>query len=563
MELRPYQAQIVETLLSPPEGITRSLVCCATGGGKTIVFAKFLDAFLKKGERALILAHRTELLTQAVSKLAQASPSLHVEREQANLRASKKISGWSKSLKNIDRSVVVGSIQTMKGKRLESWDKDTFAAIIIDEAHHSVANVYVDVLKHFGCMDGKTRLVGVTATPSRTDGVGLGFTYQEISADWGIVALTKLGFLCPLTGRRITSEISLDGIKLSHGDFAQGELERRIDVSDRNELIVSAWEEHALGRQTIVFAAGVGHSHHIAELFRARGHKAMPVWGEMDPSERKKTLEDYHSGAVSILTNFGVLTEGFDAPRTSCVVLGRPTKSALVVAQCIGRGTRIAEGKKDCLVLDVRDTVAGKSLATAATLAGLPPNFDAKGKNLIELAEEFEALPEPLKKTAIDADALGEFVAKVKKGMTVAEIDLFAALPEGENIRSHSKLAWLPEGEGAWAINADHVHYTLGLVPFLGNFVFARNGQVMFQEPDQSKAFHLADAWISEKHAETTEKLLDTTKAWRRDPATPAQIKLLKRMKPGLDFTKTTKGEAGKMISSMKGHRYGTNKNPR
>lgn len=552
MILRPYQEETLQSLLNPPEGISRSLAVLATGAGKTIIFAKFLDAFLKKGERALVLAHRDELLTQAISKLAAAAPSLHVEREQANQKASKKISGWARNLKSIDRSVVVATIQSMKGKRLEAWPKDTFSCVIIDEAHHSVAGIYVDLLKHFGCMEGKTRLVGVTATPGRTDGVGLRFVYQEIAADWGIRELIKLGWLCPLTARRVTSMVSLEGVKVSHGDFVASDLERRIDVSSRNELIVGAYEEHAAGEKAIVFASGVSHAHHIAELFRARGINAAPVWGEMSKEARAETLTAYHSGQVAVLTNYGVLTEGFDAPETSCIILARPTKSSLVVAQCIGRGTRLAPGKERCLVLDIRDCVAGKNLATAASLAGLPPNFDAEGKNIIELAEDFAALPPDIQKHTIDLSTLSDFVSKVKKGMSAAEISLFAGLPDDPKITSRSSLAWQQRAENSWTISADGAEYLI-CKNTLGRYIFMRNGEVIAAEGDANTSFALADAWLRSKHAETVKNLLENNVQWRQEKATDAQIRLIKKMSKGAEPVQgLTKGQAGRYIGSKK-----------
>jgi superfamily II DNA or RNA helicase len=552
VNLRPYQASTVNALLSPGPGINRSLCVMATGGGKTIVFASFLDQLLKAGERALILAHREELLTQARDKLSHAAPTLHVEIEQAQKRASKYINGWTKNLRQIDRSVVVASIQTLRGKRLQSWKPDTFSCIVVDEAHHSTAGSYIDILKHFGCFDPerRTRLVGVTATPGRTDGVGLGAVYQEIAAEWGIRELIKLGWLCPLTARRVTSEISLANVKASHGDFVQSDLERTIDVSSRNELIVGAYEEHAAGERTIVFAAGVDHAHHIADLFRARGHNAETVWGDMDKDRRGKVLADFQSGAIPILTNYGVLTEGFDAPKTSCIILARPTKSSLVVAQCIGRGTRIAEGKARCLVLDVRDSIAGKNLATAASLAGLPPNFDPKGESLMEMGEEFEALDPRLKPDAIDADQLADVVSKVKKGMSVAEIDLFAAIRVDPEIRSRSSLAWMQTGECAWAINADKIRYGVH-VDTLGRYVLTRDGKTTAVEEDPKTAFAYADAWVRSQH-ENAVKLLDLSQRWRKEPATDPQKRKLAKLTRGKEMPQTlNKGDAALLIDSL------------
>jgi superfamily II DNA or RNA helicase len=555
VQLRDYQEQTVQALLNPPVGVTRSLAVLATGAGKTVIFASLIERFLQPGRRALVLAHREELLNQAMQKLSEVSPSLHLEREQAHQKASKTISGWSRNLKGINCSVVVASIQSMKGKRLAAWAKDTFDLIVVDEAHHSVAGVYVDLFQHFGVMEGKTRLVGVTATPGRTDNIGLGYIYQNIAADHGIHDLIKSGWLCPLNARRVTSTVSLEGVKVSHGDFSASDLERRIDVSNRNELIVGAYEEHAQGEKAIVFASGVAHAHHIAEVFRARGISAAPVWGEMSKEDRASTLTAYRHGELAVLTNYGVLTEGFDAPETSCIILARPTKSSLVVAQCIGRGTRISPGKERCLVLDIRDCVAGKNLATAASLAGLPPNFDAEGKNLIELAEEIEALPEPLKKHAVDLSTLTDFIGKVKQGMSAEEISLFVALAEPPNIKQRSSLAWQESAGNTWRIAADNAEYVIGLNS-LGRYIFTRNGEVIAAEGEASIAFSLADAWLRSRHPEAVKNLLESSVQWRAEPATPAQIKLIRRMSKGQEVPKDlTKGQAGRYISSRKGSR--------
>jgi hypothetical protein len=358
-----------------------------------------------------------------------------------------------------------------------------------------------------------------------------------------------------LNARRVTSTVSLEGVKVSHGDFQASDLERRIDVSNRNELIVGAYEEHAAGEKAIVFASGVAHAHHIAEVFRARGISAAPVWGEMTKENRAETLNAYRHGELAVLTNYGVLTEGFDAPETSVVILARPTKSSLVVAQCIGRGTRIAPGKTRCLVLDIRDCVAGKNLATAASLAGLPPNFDAEGKNLIELAEEIEALPEPLKKHAVDLSTLTDFIGKVKQGMSAEEISLFAALAEPPNIKQRSSLAWQETSEQSWAITADDIKYSVELTE-AGRYAFKRGATWLAIEDQANIAFSWADAWIRSKHPKAVETLLESAVAWRQAPATPAQIKLIRRMSKGQEVPKDmTKGQAGRLISSKKSFR--------
>ena len=142
-KLRDYQQAAVSALLSPPEGVTRSLAILPTGTGKTVVFSALIDQFLKKGERALVLAHRGELLKQACATISNSTTSLHVELEQADTFASR---GDAASSSEKDRSVVVASVQTLKGKRLAEWDPASFRLVIVDEAHHATAASYSKIL---------------------------------------------------------------------------------------------------------------------------------------------------------------------------------------------------------------------------------------------------------------------------------------------------------------------------------------------------------------------------------------------------------------------------------
>jgi len=206
IELRDYQEHTITALLKPPEDVTRSLAVLPTGSGKTIIFAALLDRVLRNGERALVLAHREELLTQARDKIAFAAPSLHVEIEQAASFASR-THPTSSLFNDRERSVVVGSMQTLRGKRLKEWPADAFRIVILDEAHHATAGAYVDILTHFGCLDGLTRLVGVTATPKRTDGIGLGAIFQEIAVEFGIRDMIRSGYLVPIRAWQVQTNI--------------------------------------------------------------------------------------------------------------------------------------------------------------------------------------------------------------------------------------------------------------------------------------------------------------------------------------------------------------------
>jgi ATP-dependent helicase IRC3 len=548
IELRDYQQKTVDRLASPPRDVTRSLAVLPTGTGKTIVFAALLDRLLKKGDRALVIAHREELLVQAREKIAAVAPSLHVEIEQAALRASRK--------RKRGRSVVVGSVQTMRGKRLQSWAPDAFKVVVVDEAHHAIAESYLDLLTHFGCFDdvSPTRLVGVTATPGRTDGVGLGEAFQEIAICYTLPEMIKRGHLSEIRAWQVQTKTDLRNVKITAGDYNQAQLEKAVNNDKRNLEIIAAYEKYASGTQTIAFCAGVDHSHEIARLFNERGTSAKSVWGAMDKDERADVIASFHAGQTRILTNFGVLTEGFDAPGTGCIILARPTKSELLYTQMLGRGTRLHPGKDHLLVIDIEDVASGKSLASVASLFGLPETFQTGGGNVVQMAEELEEIEPRLRHLALDRESLDRLLAQTKAGQNAMEIDLFFSdvAHDGEEIRAFSPLAWVKLGDERYSIRPEPGYTYEISADTLGRYATRWiEGKRIRAAEDKADAFRFAD-WLIRRDHEEKVIFIDTKARWRRDPASEKQIALLARLRPGQPIPTTlTKGQAKAMIDAL------------
>jgi superfamily II DNA or RNA helicase len=535
--------------MSPPRDVTRSLAVLPTGTGKTIVFAALLDRLLAPGERALVIAHREELLMQARDKIAAVAPSLHVEIEQAALRASRK----HKHKRH--RSVVIGSVQTMRGKRLQSWKPDAFKVVVVDEAHHATAESYLEVLQHFGCFNKRrpTRLVGVTATPGRTDGVGLGKVFQEIAVCHTLPEMIKRGHLAEIRAWQVQTKTDLRNVKITAGDYNQAQLEEAVNNDKRNLEIVAAYETYASGTQTIAFCAGVAHSHEIARLFNERGVSAKSVWGAMDKDDRADVIASFHAGQTRILTNFGVLTEGFDAPGTGCIILARPTKSELLYTQMLGRGTRLHPGKDHMLLIDIADVASGKSLASVASLFGLPQKFQTAGGSVTELAEDMEEVDPRLRHLALDRESLDRLLAQTKAGQNATEIDLFSVVAhDGEEIRAFSALTWVKLGDERYSIRPEPGYTYEISADTLGRYA-ARwiEGKRIRVTEDKAEAFRFAD-WLIRRDHEEKVILIDTKARWRRDPASEKQIALLARLRPGQPMPENlTKGQAKAIIDAL------------
>ena len=364
--LRSYQRQCLERLRQRyREGKRRLLVSLPTGTGKTVIFAQFPHYFRMK-KRLLVLAHREELLEQARQKFHDADPTLGVEVEQAGRHAS------------AECKVVIASVPTLgraASTRLAALDPQDFYLIVADEAHHAVAKSYRAIFEHFGLFAADTprMLVGFTATPRRGDQQGLGEVFEEIAYSRSLEEMIRERFLCPVAGWRVTSDVNLDAVQVRGGDFVESQLARAVDVAERNALLLRAYQDLARHRRCIVFCVNVAHARDVATRFREAGIRAAAVWGAMPKEERRTTLAQLSRGALEVVTNCNVLTEGFDEPRVDCILMGRPTRSRLLYAQMVGRGTRLHPEKSDLLVIDVADNTRQHTLAGLHVLFDLSP----------------------------------------------------------------------------------------------------------------------------------------------------------------------------------------------
>lgn len=373
LELRPYQQEaIARTLAAEARGVRSQLGVAATGMGKTCIVAALAR---DRGGRALILAHRDELVTQAAEKVMDWWPGVDV--------------GIVKAGENgIHAHVVVASVQTLsRPKRLEQFvgaysgagliEVDPLQLVVVDEAHHATADTYQRILEGLraGQPDGPL-LLGVTATPDRGDGKGLDDLFAEVVWSYDILWGIEQGYLSDVRGLRIViDDLDLSRVKVRGGDYDAGAAGSAMHDAGAPEVLVKAWKEHASDRRTLVFVPTVALAEEVADAFAAAGVAAGWVCGATPGEDRREILYDYSTGRIQLLVNVGVLTEGYDEPRTDCIVMARPTKSRALFTQCVGRGTRKHPEKADCLVLDVVGATAQHSLVTVPSLFGVEREF--------------------------------------------------------------------------------------------------------------------------------------------------------------------------------------------
>ena len=535
MKLRPYQQEALDSMLqAESNGISKQLVVLPTGAGKTVLFAQ-LPIMRKDSLPMLVLAHRSELLIQAKDKIETINKDLSVGIEQAENKA-----GYS--------DVVIASVPTLgreSSSRIEQYPRDYFKTIVVDEAHHAAAPSYRRILDYFK----PDLLLGVTATPQRSDSVRLIDVFQEIVYYKSIQDLIKEGWLSPLVGYRVKTSTDISDVEIQNGEYKQDQLIEAIDNPSRNNSIVTAYNDLANAKKTVVFAAGVDHAGNLGEAFRKNGSSVRVIIGTTPEEERRQILSDFKSGAVTVLVNVGVLTEGFDEPSIEAIILAKPTRSSLLYTQIVGRGTRLFEGKEHCMIIDIADTTRGKKPIGLPTLLGMPAEFDLQGQSLTDIADEFEKLKETAPGEASTVLNMEDITNAYKR------IDLFMPPPPNPAVLEYSTFIWSEVGEDRFYLNTNSFESFHIYCDTLGRWAaecHVRSGanvniHVIGRGQSIRSVFAGADKWIMENRS-TSLPLIDATAVWRADAPTDKQQKLLKRI--GVPITNTmTKGMASQIIS--------------
>lgn len=363
IQLRDYQVQAITAIeASWADGINRPAVVAATGAGKTTIFSELIgrhvERLRKEGKRILVLAHRETLLEQGEERIKLQNPGIWTAV----------VKGARGQRTHQFADVVIASVQTLaRPKRREAIDR--IGLVIVDECHLAASKSYRDVLAHYGCMDGReTPTVGFTATLTRMNG-GLPDVWQSVAYEKGIASLIAEGFLVPPVAKSVDVGLNLATTRVTAGDLNTGDIARAMEDSAAFDTIADVWMNSASDRPTIAFLPDVKTTERLRDAFLARGVAAESVIGATPTTERRAAFERYRTGETQVLTSCMTLTEGFDAPATSCVIIGRPTLNPGLYIQMVGRGLRLSAGKRDCLILDIAGASLKHNLAGVNDLA--------------------------------------------------------------------------------------------------------------------------------------------------------------------------------------------------
>lgn len=381
MQLRDYQRAAVygdeewPGILPTLKGHDSAMVAHPTGTGKTVVFAHVAELCysrhtLDRPRRVLVLAHRRELLAQAADKLRKAT-SIHpmeIGVEMAGDYAGD------------HHAVVLGSIQSLRGDRLERFPAEEFGLVIVDEAHHATARTHRRAIEHFAA--GGAKVLGVTATPYRLDGGDLSEIFGTLAHEYTLLDAVSDGWAVPPLSLEVQGAADLREVETrgKRGDFVTSQLQRVMTEDPVIALTARAAVEQCEGRQAIIFTAGVDQNEALSRYLNdLRPGCAVTVDGKMKDDRRDRAFRRFENRDAHFLINCEIATEGYDNPHVGAIVIARPTKSLGLYMQMIGRGSRLlgmtleeskANGKANFLIVDMVGVTSDDSVLTASKALG-------------------------------------------------------------------------------------------------------------------------------------------------------------------------------------------------
>jgi superfamily II DNA or RNA helicase len=599
VSLRPYQRDaLASTMAKFDSGQQRVAGIAATGAGKTVIFSAFILEWKRRYPDApvLVLAHRSELLSQAAEKIRLWAPGLRVGLVQAGVNQV-----WA--------DVIVASQQTLQRadrlERLPGFDQQSL--IIVDECHRSMSDSYQKVLTRLGAFDPQgPRILGVTATFTREDSKRLTDFYQSLVFNVDIIDLIDMGYLVPPKFRRVLVEgLDLTAVRSSRmaggKDLAAGDLDQAMERAGAAGVVAAAYRLHASDRPGLVFTPTVHSAEQVRDALRLEGITSEVVSGTTPKTERAAILRRYSTGQLQTVVNCAVLTEGFDAPNTGCVMIARPTMSKTLFRQMVGRGLRpycprmfprICDGcdacKSDCLVLDMVGATGRNDLRTLNDVTDRP----------VDIRED-ELLSDAVKRVAaagVRTELIGD--AMVSGSLSLAEVDPWEAErrskltkkelaaeagegdgekpPENEPEPPAQKLryAHIP-GRSGWFLRSNNTgiwfipcrpnamqHGFVCVIPDGGRHHVAVNlpginwrEHLVTLESEADAAQLALDLTLQLLPAPEQRAQIDPDARWRRRPATRAQLKLIDLLGSSGDNDEADaqyQGQAGDLITLAK-----------
>ncbi len=521
MRLRPRQKLFVERSLAALTTRNNTLSVASTGFGKTLALSAVVGKRIGESDaKACVLAHRDELTAQNREKFARVNPSITTSVVDATAKS------WG-------GQVTFAMVPTLTRERnLAAIPK--LDLLVIDEAHHAVADSYRRIIDHVRDANPEARIFGVTATPNRGDKKALRVVFDNVADQVRLGELIASGHLVPPRTFVIDVGVQekLRAVRKTVSDFDMEEVAEIMDRAPITEEVIRHWQEKAAGRPTVVFCSTVAHAAHVAEAFNAAGISTGLIHGDLPGEERRNILAAFARGEIRVITNVAVLTEGWDHPPTSCVVLLRPSSYKSTMIQMVGRGLRTVDPaefpgvvKTDCIVLDFgTSSLTHGTLEQDVDLDGKTALGEAPLKTCPDCAAD---IPLACRECPIcgallvdedDAESCEGALGGALSGFVMTEIDLL----------KRSSFSWVDLFGAEDALMATGFTAWGGVFWYQGQ-CYAVGGRKGAQARllgigERSVCLAQADDWLNEHE---TDESAFKTRGWLSQPATDKQLQYL------------------------------------
>ncbi|MDR2337717.1 MAG: DEAD/DEAH box helicase [Deltaproteobacteria bacterium] len=352
MQLRDYQIKAIDDIKQAfASGFRAPLFQMMCGGGKTAILSHITKGAAQKQNHVCIVVHRQELVTQTSVALARTGVwhNICATNNVVQSAIKSQIKSTGRSYYQYESFVTVASIQTLI-RRMHEYPSFNF--LLLDEAAHACAATWTKLISYYP----KAKILGVTATPQRLDGRGLGVesggVFDTLINGPSVKHLIEQGWLSDYKVYAPPNDLNLDGIKKIAGDYAKNELVKLVDKNKITGDVIEHYKKICNGVPSIAFCVSIEHAKHVAEQFKAAGYRAACIDGKLDDYTRRSYIDALGCGGLNVLTSCEIISEGTDIPIVGAVILLRPTHSLSLHLQQIGRGLRLYQDKEYVIILD-------------------------------------------------------------------------------------------------------------------------------------------------------------------------------------------------------------------
>lgn len=556
IQLRNYQEQAIKKVLeSYDAGATKPLLVMGVGTGKTITACAIIKEMISRtGKKALILAHREELLTQAGEDLKLIAPGLTCSIEQGINHA------------DMSCDVIIASVPTLGrsgSDRINKLDPNDFCMLWTDEAHHATNATYTNIFKHFHSLknvddDNKRLLLGVTATAYRMDDQKLEDIFDDVVFEYDILKGIKNKFLSNIRAFTVKTNIDISRVKKSGDDFNIKELGEAINKDPRNKIILDTYKDWCKEQPTLVFCVDVAHAETLTTIFKNDGIKAECVTGGTPKDERKQIIDNFKKQKIHVLLNVGVFTEGTNLKMIKNIIMARPTRSLGLYNQMIGRATRLSEGKNFAVIYDIVDNAGENGIKTMSSVLGID-ELDFQGKDLIEIKDFVDKLKN------LSPNINWRSVDVTNPQGEIERLDLIAGLVVPEELSPFTTFNWFKLYAGQYKLNlgsTEDLSYDIYLREnaigkfevYLTTFVKSERvtkGIKLESGLPLTEAIRVADSKVNKDFSDKL-PLIERSAPWRRQEPTDKQIQLLRKFKVNeATIEQLNKGQASVLMDKL------------